>query len=174
MRVHVLLLPLLCAVDAALIHHAAADGGAVVDRGAWGGGHFVLWVNPAPPTAGPAEWTLLHTPAPTTAPATAPTSMRFALRLEGDGGAWQEGNFDPASEGSVMHTCNTTLPFAGEWTVTLKCDRPDWPTHTVAIRVQPAPAAWQSALPWMVLWIPAACLVVLRESLAARQRRTTH
>lgn len=142
-----------------------ADGGAIVDRGEWGGGHFVLWVNPAPPTVGPTEWTLLH------AVDAASMPRRMVLRLDGAGGAWQEEVFVPTDAGSAMHTCITSLPFAGEWRVTLRIEDPEWQPHTVALVVQPAQAPWHAALPWMLLWIPAGLLLVLRESLATRQRR---
>jgi len=142
-----------------------ADGGAIVDRGEWGGGRFVLWVNPAPPTVGPTEWTLLYSAD------AASSSQRIVLRLDGEGGAWQEGTFTPVDAGSAMHTCVSSLPFAGEWTVTLQIDGSAWQPHTVALRVQPAAEPWHAALPWMLLWIPAGVLLVLRESLAMRQSR---
>jgi hypothetical protein len=145
---------------------AAADGGAIVDRGEWGDGRFVLWVNPAPPTVGPAEWTLMYLgDAKSHAP-------QMVLRLEGKGAVWQEGNFQPTDGDGVLLTCVTSLPFEGEWTATLRADDSNWQPREVALRVQAAPAQWHAALPWMLLWIPAGVLMVLREWLAAKQRRT--
>jgi len=159
------ILLLICACALAPIHSACADGGAIVDRGEWGGGRFVLWVNPAPPTVGPTEWTLLHSID------TSSTLPRMVLRLEGPGGVWQEGTFASVDAGSAMQTCITSLPLAGEWTVTLRGEGDGWQPHTVALRVQPAAAPWHAALPWMLLWIPVGVLMVLRESLAMRQGR---
>jgi len=144
---------------------AAADGGAIVDRGEWGDGRFVLWVNPAPPTVGPAEWTLMFS---SDADSRAP---HFVLRLEGNGGAWQEENFQPTDGGGVLLTCVTSLPFEGEWTATLRADGSEWQPRAISLRVQAAPAPWHAALPWMFLWIPAGVLMVMREWLAAQQRR---
>ncbi|MBM4007998.1 MAG: hypothetical protein FJ285_00170 [Planctomycetes bacterium] len=147
------------------VPHVWADGGAIVDRGEWEGNRFVLWVNPSPPTVGPTEWTLMY------AGDTASASQRIVLRLDGEAGAWQEELFAPVDAGRAVHTCDTVLPFAGEWIVTLRIDGSSRQPRTMSLRVQPAAEPWHAALPWMLLWIPAGVLLILRESLAMRQGR---
>ncbi len=145
----------------ALASQVRADGGAVVDRGRYGPFDVTVFVAPVPVTEGRADLSILiaHDGTPRI---DLPVRIR-AVDPEGRVSESTLGDGDGSNQ--LLRAGVLTLDSPGEWTVSIQiADRSD-ATGTFTLTVAPAPPHWRTLLPWMLLWIPIALLMVVRERL---------
>lgn len=147
--------------------HTHADGGAVVDRGRYGAYDVTVFLSPVPPSAGVIDFSMLvsHNGEPQ-------FGVPVRVRAEGADGTWHESEMHGADAGNrLMRACSLSLGSSGKWRVTVRIGDDKANSGAFEIFVNPAPPPWRTWLPWMVLWIPVALILIAREVLVTRQRR---
>ncbi len=145
---------------------ARADGGAVVARQTVGDESLVVLVSPVPPTAGEVEFSCLRS-------VSGMAISTLPIRIEAVGPAGERVTAtvtEPSERDRFMQSCVISLRPHGTWKVSVSLNSSPIPNVEFTLVVSPAPAPSQALLPWMLLWIPAAILIVLRELLVKRQR----
>ncbi len=145
---------------------AIGDGGAVVARQTLGDESLVVLVSPVPPTEGEVEISCMRSV----------SGLAFSalpIRVDAVGPAGERVTAtatDPSDKDRFMQSCVISLRPHGTWKVSVSLNSSPTPTVECTLVVSPAPAPWQTLLPWMLAFVPVALLVVLRERLAAAQR----
>ncbi len=146
---------------------AHADGGAVVDRGHYGAFDVTVFLSPVPPCAGAIDFSIL-----VSRNGEPQLSTPVHVRADGPGGAWNEVEMHSADSGNrLLRACSLTLGSPGVWRISILIGDGVSDRGSFDISVNPAPPPWRASLPWMVLWIPAALILVAREKLITNQRR---
>ncbi len=167
---------LLCALSVAFTAltafapHAHADGGAVVDRAMYGAFDVTVFLSPIPPTEGVVDFSMLIS-----RNGEAQVGLPGSLRAVGPSGIVTEVVFGAATSGNrLLHEARVALELPGTWEISVQIASDPHDVGSFIIGVAPAPAAVTTVLPWMLLWIPIAVLIIMRERLVQRQRATRH
>ncbi len=156
-----------CGLAISFCIQAHADGGAVVDRGRYGEYDATVFLSPVPPSAGAIDFSILLSLS-----GEPQLTVPVHVRAEGPNGAWTEAVMHDAESGNrLLRACSLTLATSGAWKIFIHVGENTSNCRSFDIFVNPAPPPWRASLPWMVLWIPVALLLVAREILAANQRR---
>lgn len=146
---------------------ARGDGGAVVARQTLGDESLVVLVSPVPPTAGEVEFSCLRSVS-----GMAISSLPIHVEALGPAGERVTATVtEPSDKDRFMQSCVITLRPHGTWQISVTLGPGANATTTFTLEIAPAPAESRSLLPWMFAFVPAALLVVIRERLAAAQRR---
>ncbi len=158
---------LACGLAIACCLRAQADGGAVVDRGRYGAYDATIFLAPVPPSAGAIDFSILLSRS-----GEPQLIVPVHIRAEGPNGSWTEGEMHDADSGNrLLRACSLTLGSSGTWRISIQIGENTADFRSFEISVNPAPPPWRASLPWMILWIPVALLLVAREILVAGQRR---
>ena len=156
-----------CGLAIACCLRTHADGGAVVDRGRCGAYDATIFLAPVPPSAGAIDFSILLSRS-----GEPQLIVPVHVRAEGPNGAWTEGQMHDADSGNrLLRACSLTLGSSGPWRISIQVGENTADFRSFEISVNPAPPPWRASLPWMILWIPVALLLVAREILVAGQRR---
>ena len=154
----------------ALVPLAGADGGAVVDRGRYGLFDVTVFVSPVPVTEGMVDISVLVSQdgrplcdIPTHVRAVGPTGIINEITLT----AADSGN-------RLLVAGSLALDMPGVWDVSIDIGHDSTSRGAFTLKVAPAPPPWRAFLPWMLLWIPVAILMIAREVLVHRQRVVRH
>ena len=156
-----------CGLAVACCLRTHADGGAVVDRGRYGVYDATIFLSPVPPSTGVIDFSILLSRS-----GEPQLSVPVHVRAEGPNGAWTEGQMHDADSGNhLLRACSLTLGSSGPWRISIQVGENTADFRSFEISVNPATPPWRASLPWMILWIPVALLLVAREILVAGQRR---
>lgn len=162
---------ILAAVCLALIpSHATADGGAVVDRGRYGAFDVTVFLSPISPMTGPVDLSMLVARS-----GDPQLDVSVRVRMIGPSGVVEEFALERADSGNrLLWSGSCDLAHAGIWQCVIRIGSDARDQGAFALTIAPAPAHWVTLLPWMLIWIPIALLLVARERLVARQRTSRH
>lgn len=149
---------------------AVADGGAVVDRGRYGAFDVTVFLSPISPTAGPVDISMLIARS-----GEPQIDLPVRVRMVGPSGVVEEFALERADSGNrLLMSGSCDLESAGNWQCTIRIGNDARDQGAFPLTIAPAPAHWVTMLPWMLLWVPIALLLVAREMLVARQRTSRH
>ncbi|MSR69739.1 MAG: hypothetical protein EXS17_05260, partial [Phycisphaerales bacterium] len=155
---------------AALSSRAFADGGAVVDRGRYGAFDVTVFLTPIPPTAGKVDLSMLLSRG-----GEPQIDLPVRVRAVGPSGIVEEVQLGAAETGNrLLRSGSLALEMAGTWHFTVQVGSDASDRGSFTLKVAPAPPPWRAFLPWMLLWIPVAILMIAREVLVHRQRVARH
>ncbi len=144
---------------------ARGDGGAVVARIEVGESALVVFVAPVPPHAGDVELSFLLTHR-----GQADSTTPISFTASGPAGVARAGIVESAREGDRFARSALLALTEGEWVVDAQVQGTPSMRVQVAIAVGPAPPPWMSSLVWMLVWVPVAAIIIVRERLVRRQR----
>ncbi len=146
---------------------ARADGGAVIDRGRYGAYDATVFIAPIAPSVGEIDLSMLLT-----RDGQPQLDVPVHVRADGPNGALSQTQMGESTAGNrLLRACSLTLGSPGLWRVSIAIGQEKADGGTFQVTINPPPPKWRVWLPWMVLWIPVAALIVTREILVARQRR---
>ncbi len=153
-----------------LASHAAADGGAVVDRGRYGAFDVTVFLAPIPPTTGAIEISMLIARS-----GEPQLDVAVRVRMVGPSGVVDEITLERSASGNrLLWSGPLDVDLAGVWKCAIHIGSDARDQGSFTLTVAPAPDHWVTMLPWMLIWIPVAVVIALRESLVARQRASRH
>lgn len=141
-----------------------ADGGAVVDRGRYGPYDATVFISPVPPRVGVVDFSVLLSKG-----GEPQLTVPIRVRADGPDGASSECEMHGADSGNrLLRAGDLKINSPGIWRIAVAFGAE---SATFEITVGAAPQRWESLLPWLGLWIPAALLMIAREVLANHQRQ---